>query len=244
MDQVSTKCRSPHCYGQTEPYPKTCGSQLGKSTFATVLAGLYSPEGGAIVVKAKSLAEHQSIHTTYDFINDFDRSNQASLVQVVPQQPALFNTSIFENVRYSCPQASDAKVFEALKAANCDSFVSTLDGGVEFQVGRNGSKLSGGQRQRIGIARALVADSPFLVLDEPASALDSEGEAAVNDAIKACREQNRGLLIISHRMNTLELADKVMVLKEGKIVQQGVISDLKKEEGGELVSLMPELVQY
>jgi len=211
----------------------------GKSTLATVLAGLYSPKSGKILAETKS-SEDKSISTKYDFVNEFDRSNQASVVQVVPQQPALFNTSIIENVRYSCPQASNSKVSEALKAANCDNFISTLDGGAEFQVGRNGSKLSGGQQQRIGLARALVADPPFLVLDEPASALDSEGETAVNDAIKSCRQQNRGLLIISHRMKTLELADRIIVLKEGRVVQDGILSDLKKEEEGELATLMPQ----
>lgn len=214
----------------------------GKSTLAALLAGLYSPGNGMIVVETISSAEDEPVVTQYDYIHDIDRSSQALIVQVVPQQPALFNTSIIDNVRYSCPTAPSSKVSEALKAANCETFVSTLDGGVEFNVGRNGSKLSGGQRQRLGLARALVADAPFLVLDEPASALDSEGETAVNDAIKACREQNRGLLIISHRMNTLELADRVVVLKEGRIVQQGLLSELKKEKEGELVALMPELV--
>ncbi|CAJ1936775.1 unnamed protein product [Cylindrotheca closterium] len=214
----------------------------GKSVLAMVLAGLYSPRNGRIVVEIVSPSEDEPVTTRYDFVNDIDRSHQASLVQVVPQQPVLFNTSIIENVRYSCPDAPSNKVSEALKAANCDTFVSMLDGGAEFNVGRNGSKLSGGQRQRLGLARALVADAPFLVLDEPASALDSEGATAVNDVVKACREQNRGLLIISHRINTLELADKVIVLKEGRIVQHGMLSDLKNEKEGELVALMPELV--
>lgn len=214
----------------------------GKSTLATVLAGLYSPKSGKIVAEITS-SEDKSMSTKYDFVTECDRSNQASIVQVVPQQPALFNTSIIENVRYSSSRASNSKVSEALKAANCDGFISTLDGGANFQVGRNGSRLSGGQRQRLGLARALVADPPFLILDEPASALDSEGETAVNDAIRSCRQQKRGLLIISHRMKTLELADRIIVLKEGRVVQDGILSDLKKEKEGELATLMPQACQ-
>jgi ABC-type multidrug transport system fused ATPase/permease subunit len=128
-----------------------------------------------------------------------------------------------------------------MRAANCDGFVSRLDGGIQYQVGRNGSKLSGGQRQRLGLARALLADPIFLVLDEPASALDSEGETAVIDAVQACRAKNRALLIITHRAKTLSLADRVIVLKEGAVVQEGDLANLKTNKNGELASLMPDL---
>jgi ATP-binding cassette subfamily B protein len=212
----------------------------GKTSLASVLAGLYSPGSGSIIVDSKSPVG-DSASKKIDYVNELDRASQSALVQVVPQRPALFNTSILENVRYCSPEASDDAVAEAMRAANCDGFVSRLDGGIQYQVGRNGSKLSGGQRQRLGLARALLADPIFLVLDEPASALDSEGETAVIDAVQACRAKNRALLIITHRAKTLSLADRVIVLKEGAVVQEGDLANLKTNKNGELASLMPDL---
>lgn len=205
----------------------------GKTSLASLLAGLYSPSSGNIVVEAAS--------KKFDYINDLGRANQSALVQVVPQHPALFNTSILENVRYSSPEASDDAVLEAMKAANCEGFVARLDGGIQYQVGRNGCKLSGGQRQRLGLARALLADPVFLVLDEPSSALDAEGATAVNDAVEACRKNNRALLVITHRAKTLSLANRVIVLKGGEVVQEGDFMKLKANKLGELASLMPDL---
>jgi ABC-type multidrug transport system fused ATPase/permease subunit len=206
----------------------------GKSTLASLLAGLYQPSSGSIVV-------HES-GKGIDYAKELDRQSQAKLVQVVPQSPALFNTSILENVRYSRPESSDQEVLEAIKTANCDGFVSKLDGGIEYRVGRNGSRLSGGQRQRLGLARALLSDPVLLVLDEPASSLDSEGETAVAEAIEACRSSNRALLVISHRSKTLELADRVVVLKDGAVVESGTFKELQQMEGSELCKLMPDLL--
>lgn len=205
----------------------------GKTSLAMLLSGLYSPTSGSIVVDCDS----QRI----DYVNALDRRSQTALIQVVPQQPALFNTSVIENVRYTNPLATDEEVSKVMIAANCEDFVSRLEGGMQYQVGRNGSKLSGGQRQRLGLARALLADPIVLVLDEPSSSLDSEGEAAVGDAIKACRAANRALLVITHNAKTLELADRVIVLKEGSIVQEGNLVDLRGDKDGELYSLMPDL---
>ena len=130
---------------------------------------------------------------------------------------------------------------KAMEAANCDDFVSKLEGGLQYLVGRNGVRLSGGMRQRLNISRAILADPLFLVLDEPASSLDSEGEIAVADAIDACRSSHRALLVISHRAKTVRLADRVVVLKDGRIVQQGSLTDLQKDRDGELLRLLPDL---
>lgn len=177
-----------------------------------------------------------------DYTNELDRYHQTKLVQVVPQSPALFNTTILENVRYSCPEASEDDVEQVLKMVKCQDFCSKLDGGIHYQVGRNGSKLSGGQRQRLGLARALLTDPVVLVLDEPASSLDFEGESAVADAMEACRRSNRALLLITHRAKTLELANRIVVIKEGVIVESGTLAELQSNKNGELGSLMPDLL--
>jgi ABC-type multidrug transport system fused ATPase/permease subunit len=202
----------------------------GKTTIASLLAALYKPQAGAIIL---------SDGTNY---NDLDRQVQKKLVQVVPQNPALFNTSVLENVRYSNPSASKEDAMKAMSLANCD-FVEELDGGINYLVGPNGSKLSGGQRQRLGIARALLSDPCVLVLDEPTSAMDFEGETAVKDAVEACRgSPGRGLLLITHRTKSLELADEVIVLKDGVVVEQGTFQELKDNKESELCELMPDLL--
>jgi ABC-type multidrug transport system fused ATPase/permease subunit len=211
----------------------------GKSTIAMILAGMYKPKSGSVLVEhdEASTAERKS----YDYVRDLERAEQAKLVQVVPQHPAIFGATILENVKYTRPEATEEEVMEALRAANAEHFVSKLEGGLMYSVGRNGSRLSGGQRQRIGLARALLANPMFLVLDEPASSLDAEGESAIGDAIKACRASDRSLLVITHRVKTVMLADRVVVLKEGQVAEQGIFSELQTK-GGELVKLMPDLV--
>ena len=207
----------------------------GKSTTASILAGMYTPQSGGISLLCKGSEK------ALNYIDNVDRKDRVNLVQVVPQAPAIFNTTVMDNMRYSCPEASDDDVSAAMKSANCD-FVSKLEGGTEYQVGRNGIRLSGGQRQRIGLARAFLANPVFLVLDEPSSAMDAEGELTLKDTLMSCRTSNRGLLIITHRAKTLELADRILVLKDGKIAEEGKLKELQTKENGELVSLMSDLV--
>jgi len=206
----------------------------GKTSIASLLAALYEPQSGSIMLAGG---------VNY---NSLDRNLQKQLVQIVPQNPALFNTSVLDNVKYSYPEATDEQAMEAMKMANCDSFVSKLDGGVQYQVGPNGSKLSGGQRQRIGLARALLSDPACLVLDEPTSSLDAEGQTAVTDAVLACRgtdkSPGRALLLITHRAKTLQVADQVMVIKNGEIVETGNYQTLSKKKDSELCALMPDLL--
>lgn len=209
----------------------------GKSTTASILAGMYAPQSGQISLHNEKVGNEEPLN----YITDVGRKDQVNLIQVVPQAPAIFNTTILDNVRYSCPTASEEEISVAMKSANCD-FVSRLEGGVEYKVGRNGTRLSGGQRQRIGLARAFLANPVFLVLDEPSSAMDAEGELALKDTMMSCRASNRGLLIITHRAKTLELADRILVLKDGKIVEEGKLADLQKQKSGELVALMSDLV--
>ena len=207
----------------------------GKTTLGSVIAGLYTPQEGKITLQPSG----------QDF-NELDRTSQTSLIQVVPQHSALFDTTIKANVSYSNPDASDTEIEKALKLANCADFISKLDGGSDFKVGRNGMKLSGGQRQRLALARALLSDPCCLILDEPTSAMDVEGENAVQDAVHACRDgdagQSRGLLLITHRASTLQIADLIVVLKDGKVVEQGTYKQLSKDKESELCELMSELV--
>jgi len=229
----------------------------GKSTVATLLTGLYAPSEGTIQVSYRSDDENNNNNIKTDSatttnLTELNRSTQAKLVQVVPQEPALFNMSVLDNVRYSRPDASREEAIRAMKSAHCgfalsgdndkDSNGAEYDKGLQYVVGRNGARLSGGQRQRIGLARAFLADPVFLILDEPNASMDNEGETALNDALQACRSANRGLLIITHRAKTLEIADRVLVLKQGRVVEEGTLNELlQKGSSGELVTLMPDL---
>jgi len=210
----------------------------GKSTIASLLAGMYRPQSGEISLYPNSTADDTPQPLSY--ARDVNRRDQVNLVQVVPQAPALFNMTILDNIRYSRSDASEEDVITAMKSANC-TFVSTLDDGLDYLVGRNGIRLSGGQRQRIGLARAFLADPVFLVLDEPTSAMDVEGETALKDTMKACRSSNRGLLVITHKTKTLEYCDRILVLHDGKVVQEGTMEDLQKDKDGEFVALMSDL---
>ncbi len=219
----------------------------GKSTVASLLGAMYEPTEGQIVLPDG---------TDY---NQLDRQIQKRLIQIVPQEPALFNTSILENVRYSQPTASEAYALTALHMANCDTFLSKLEDGIYTAVGQNGSRLSSGQRQRLGLARALLSDPPILVLDEPQSSLDAEGESAVMDAIQACRcnssssgqeeknekglkqQQGRALLLITHNAKSLQHVDEIIVLQDGQVVETGAYAELSSNPTSALCQLMPDL---
>lgn len=205
----------------------------GKSTAAALLAGLHKPSSGRILLDdGTDLAQLSS-------------SARRRLIQVVPQATALFNLSILENVRYSTPLATKAQALEALRRANAEYLLAKR--GLDFVVGLNGSKLSGGERQRLALARALISDPAILVMDEPASALDSEGESAVAEAMAACRSGNqngkdRALLLISHHVKSLKLVDKVLVMKDGVISETGGFKELQSRRTSELCQLMPDLL--
>uniref|UniRef100_A0A7S2PI34 ATP-dependent transporter ycf16 n=1 Tax=Leptocylindrus danicus TaxID=163516 RepID=A0A7S2PI34_9STRA len=198
----------------------------GKSTIVSLLAGLYKPNEGSI---------------TYDGVvvsNKTTLKGRQALISVVQQEAtaSLFALSVMDNIKYSRPDASDEEAKEAARLANCEVFVGDLEGGYDYNIGRGGSRLSGGQRQRICLARALLANPTTLVLDEPASQLDAEGGGAVEDAVNACRESNRSLLLITHRASSLKMADSILVLDSGKIVEE-------KDNAEVLKRLMPDLLE-
>jgi ABC-type multidrug transport system fused ATPase/permease subunit len=210
----------------------------GKSTLASLLVSLYTPQSGSITAVTNN---HESIH-----LSSLDRKAQSQLVQMVPQQPVLFEMSIWDNITYANPTVDKDDVQKILNATHCNAFISKLPDGLEYNVGRNGSKLSGGQRQRLALARALLCNPALLILDEPNTSLDAEGDLAVSDAVQACRQNKdsttkKGLLLITHRAKTLELADLIVVMKDGVIVEKGSYHQLSGNKDSELCRLMPDL---
>ena len=158
---------------------------------------------------------------------------QASLndaLAVVPQDIALFNRSVLENIRYARPDASEADVLRAAESARCREFIEALPDGFATPVGNRGTRLSGGQRQRLAIARALLKDAPILLLDEATSALDSESEQAIQVALDRLM-QGRTVIAIAHRLSTLQNFDRVVVMQAGQVIDDGPPSVLAARPG-------------
>jgi ATP-binding cassette subfamily B protein len=188
----------------------------GKSSLFVLLQRFYDVDQGHIAIDGQSIA----------------RVTQQSLreaISVVPQDISLFHRSIMENIRYGRPAATDDEVRRATVAARCD-FVETLPEGLETMVGDRGVKLSGGQRQRIAIARAFLKDAPILLLDEATAALDSESEEAIREALGRLM-RGRTVIAIAHRLATLRNFDRVIMLKAGKIIEDGAPDRLMQGQG-------------
>lgn len=164
---------------------------------------------------------------------DIRSVRQADLRQhiaYVPQEPILFHRSLRENIAYGKPDATDAEIVHAAKMAHAHDFIGGLPDGYDTMVGERGVKLSGGQRQRIAIARAILKDAPILVLDEATSALDSESEKLIQDALKKLM-QGRTTIVIAHRLSTVQSMDKIVVLTDGTVAQQGTHTELLQQGG-------------
>lgn len=191
-------------------------SGSGKSTCARLAARLWDIDGGSIEVGGVDIStiEPETLLTDYS---------------MVFQDVTLFDDTIMENIRLGKHGASDEEVLAAAKAANCDEFVDKLPQCYQTPIGENGTKLSGGERQRISIARALLKDAPIVLLDEATASLDVENETKVQDALSHLLF-NKTVLVIAHRMRTVESADKIVVLKDGKVVEEGNPSALLKDK--------------
>ena len=189
----------------------------GKSTMIALLQRFYDVNRGRILIDGQDIAR-----ITQDSLRD--------AIAVVPQDTALFNRTLIDNIRYGSPDATEERVWEAAAKARCDGFIRALPEGLMTMVGDRGLKLSGGQRQRIAIARAFLKDSPILILDEATSALDTEAEEAIRAAFDKLME-GRTVIAIAHRLSTLRDFDRILVLHAGNVVQNGPPEVLLRQEG-------------
>jgi len=192
-------------------------SGAGKSTIFQLLLRFYDPATGVIKLDGLDLCE-------------MDRETFRAAMALVPQDPVIFAASARENIRFGRPDATDAEVEEAAKAAAAHDFLSALPEGYETYVGERGIMLSGGQKQRIAIARAILRDAPILLLDEATSALDAESERAVQNAV-AEMSAGRTTLIVAHRLATVKQADRILVFEDGQIVAEGTHDALVSQGG-------------
>ena len=189
----------------------------GKSTITKLAARFWDVDEGEISVGGENVSK-------------VDPETLMQQYSIVFQDVTLFNNSVIENIRIGRRGASDEEVLAAAKAANCDEFVSKLPDGYNTMIGENGSMLSGGERQRISIARALLKDAPIVLLDEATASLDVENETQIQKAISKL-VKDKTVLIIAHRMRTVAGADKLIVLKDGVVAEQGAPDELYKKNG-------------
>ncbi len=199
-------------------------SGAGKSTIVQLLMRYYKLTGGQILVEGKN-------------INEYNLTDLRKNIAIVPQEVMLFGGTIYENIAYGNPQASEDEVIEASKKANAFDFIESFPEKFQTIVGERGVKLSGGQRQRVAIARAILKDPAILILDEATSALDSESEKLVQDALDTLM-QNRTTIIIAHRLATIRNVDTIYVLKEGEVTEQGSHDELVLIENGIYANLV------
>lgn len=192
-------------------------SGSGKTSLTRLLLRFSDVDSGQILIDGQN-------------INSITQSDLRSAIAYVSQEPTLFHRTIRENIAYSRPSASDQDIIHATKQANALDFIKTSPKGLDTIVGERGVKLSGGQRQRIAIARAILKDAPILVLDEATSALDSESEKLIQDALTKLMK-GRTSIVIAHRLSTIAKLDRIIVLDNGKIIEQGSHTELLQNSG-------------
>ncbi len=190
----------------------------GKSTVLKVLVRLYDIQEGHILVDGQDIAmvTQDSLHRS---------------IAYVPQDPMLFHRSLMENIRYSRPEATDAEVLKAAELAHCHEFISSFPERYNTLVGERGVKLSGGEKQRVAIARAILMNAPILVLDEATSSLDSESELFIQDSLSKFMP-GKTVIAVAHRLATIQKMDRIVVVKDGRVVEEGRHDLLLKIEDG------------
>jgi subfamily B ATP-binding cassette protein MsbA len=189
----------------------------GKSTLADLVPRFYDPTEGEVKIDGHSLTQ-------------YDVTSLRNQLGIVTQESILFNDSIFNNISFGTPNASEQDVMNAAKVANAHDFIMQTEHGYETTIGERGSKLSGGQRQRLSIARAVLKNPPILILDEATSALDTESEKLVQEALFNLMK-NRTSIVIAHRLSTIQHADEIVVIQDGEIVERGTHDELNQQDG-------------
>lgn len=187
-------------------------SGAGKTTFVKLLLRLHSPDSGRILIDGSDISE-------------ITQKSLRKNIAMVPQDPILFHRTLLENIGYGKEEATEQEIKEASSLAHCDDFIKDLPLGVQTYVGERGIKLSGGERQRVAIARAILKSAPILILDEATSSLDSHSEMLIQDAL-SCLMENKTTIVIAHRLSTIQKMDRIIVIDEGKIVEQGSHKEL------------------
>lgn len=198
-------------------------SGSGKSTVSRLAARFWDATEGTVTVGGVDVASVDPEVLLRDYA-------------IVFQDVLLFDDTVMGNIRLGRRDATDEEVLAAARAANCDEFVSRMPQGYDTMIGENGSKLSGGERQRISIARALLKDAPIVLLDEATASLDVENETVVQQALSRLLT-GKMVIVIAHRMRTVENADKIVVLKDGVVAEQGTPAQLKAA-GGEFARMV------
>jgi ATP-binding cassette subfamily B protein len=193
-------------------------SGAGKSTFVNLLMRLFNLTSGKILIDGID-------------ISSISQKNLREQIGYVPQDPVLFHRSLMENIRYGRRSATDEEVKNAAHLAHCDDFIERLPMGFNTYVGERGIKLSGGERQRVAIARAILKDAPILVLDEATSALDSESEMLIQDALRNLIK-NKTTIVIAHRLSTIRAMDRIVVIEDGKIIEDDTHDELINKDQG------------
>ena len=192
-------------------------SGAGKTTLADILERFYDPTSGAVLLDGKD-------------IRSYDIHQYRSLFALVSQDVVLFNDSIYNNIVLGRTDVSEGEVLEAARVANILEFIQSLPDGLQHNIGDRGLNLSGGQRQRLSIARAVLHNTPILILDEATSAMDTESERLVQAALDNVMK-NRTAVVIAHRLSTIQKADKIVVLDQGRIIEQGTHAELMEQQG-------------
>jgi ATP-binding cassette subfamily B protein len=193
-------------------------SGAGKTTLVKLLLRMHDVTDGRILIDGQNIAQ-------------VTQQSQRRQISLVPQDPILFHRSLMENIGYGKPEATEAEVIAAAQAANCHEFIASLPEGYQTHVGERGVKLSSGERQRVAIARAILYNAPILVLDEATSSLDSESERLIQEALDKLMT-GKTVIAIAHRLSTIKKMDRIIVIDQGTIAEEGTHDELLlKPEG-------------
>ena len=193
-------------------------SGSGKSTILNLIAKYYEPSGGAISIGGRPTGRVAA-------------ERVLEQISMVDQDVFLFDDTIRDNIRHARPEATDGEIEAACREANCDGFIRSMEKGYDTPTGENGNLLSGGERQRISIARAILKNSPILLLDEATASLDIENELAVKQAIANLLKEKKTVVMIAHTLSIVKNADQILVVADGKIAESGTHEELLAKNG-------------